>query len=363
MKQRIKVCWITNAPSPYKVDLMNLLSDELEITVLFEDREDQENSREKSWYGKNFKFNAEYLGYTANFKLLKKLAKDYDCLINGDYSKPICMIATELFRAYKKLVIMQVDGGIAQDRGFILNKLMSLIMQRNHVFLSSGKETDKYLFYYGVKNDQIFHYHFSSYFKKDIENNIKLKEDKKKLKQDDKIIIFSVGQQIHRKGYDVLAKACIDLPSHVKVVIAGGVPDKETAEIIQQYDIQNIEFIGFKSKTELYDYFAVSDIFVLPTRYDIWGLVINEAMSFALPIVSTNKCVAAMEFNSKERNGFIVETENPEQLHIALLKLVKDRNLREEYGKNSLKLIENYSLEQMAEDFLSVIDKMCKKED
>ena len=50
-------------------------------------------------------------------------------------------------------------------------------------------------------------------------------------------------------------------------------------------------------------YYQAADMLVFPTREDIWGLVINEAMANGLPTVSTDKCVAALEMIKQGENG------------------------------------------------------------
>ena len=49
------------------------------------------------------------------------------------------------------------------------------------------------------------------------------------------------------------------------------------------------------SKSDLREFYLASDVFALPTRSDVWGLVINEAMACGLPVVTTDRCVAGME--------------------------------------------------------------------
>ena len=67
-------------------------------------------------------------------------------------------------------------------------------------------------------------------------------------------------------------------------------------------------------KPELATYYQAADLFVFPTREDIWGLVINEALSFGLPVITTRKCVAGVEMIKEGVNGSIVSEDNVEQL-------------------------------------------------
>lgn len=352
----VKVCWISNIPSPYKVHLMNLLRDDLELYILFEKK--GESDREESWYSFDFKnYCVEYLDTNSKEKI-DKASKICDVLINGDYSSTQCIYAVNKFKKQNKPVIMLADGGLAIDRG-IFNYIISYFMKKNDYFMSSGKEVNKYYEFYGVDKNKIYNYKFSSLTKNDIQKNKELIKNKSLIKQKlnlkGDIILFSVGQQIPRKGYDLLVKAMIDVNENVGLYIAGGEPEENVKQIIKSNNLNNIYFIGFKSKEELDEYYAASDIFVLPTRYDIWGLVINEAMSFGLPIISSNKCVSVIEFNNLFNNALITINEDVKSISKAINTLINDENLRNQLGRNSLKGIKDYTIEQTKEDFVNII--------
>ena len=359
----VKVCWISNIPSPYKVHLMNLLSKDLELYILFEKK--GESDREDSWYSFDFKdYYVEFLDTNSKEKI-DKASKICDVLINGDYSSIQCIYAVNKFKKQNKPVIMLADGGLAIDRG-IFNYIISYFMKKNDYFMSSGKEVNKYYKFYGVDENRIYNYKFSSLTKDDIQKNKKIKNKsllKQKLNLKEDIILFSVGQQIPRKGYDLLVKAMIDVNKNVGLYIAGGEPEENVKEIIKSNNLNNIHFIGFKSKEELDEYYAASDIFVLPTRYDIWGLVINEAMSFGLPIISSDKCVSAIEFNNLFNNALITKNEDVGSISEAINILINDEYLRDQLGRNSLKGIKEYTIEHTKEDFVSIIKDVMEKFD
>lgn len=70
-------------------------------------------------------------------------------------------------------------------------------------------------------------------------------------------------------------------------------------------------------------YYKAADLFVLPTREDIWGLVINEAMAYGLPIITTDKCVAGVQLlNNQELT--IIPTNDISSLATAINYLLKD---------------------------------------
>ncbi len=122
-------------------------------------------------------------------------------------------------------------------------------------------------------------------------------------------------------------------------------------------NISNIHFVGFKTKTELDDYYRAADIFVLPTREDIWGLVINEAMAYGLPVVTTDRCVAGLELVKDGKNGRIVPAGNVKKLAEALKEALKEEN-RAAWGKNSWNYIQKFTIEEMAEDHMKAFERM-----
>ena len=70
----------------------------------------------------------------------------------------------------------------------------------------------------------------------------------------------------------------------------------------------------FMRKDQLKEYFLISDLFILPTKEDIWGLVMNEAMGYGLPVITTDKCIAGVELITDEINGYIVPINYVEEL-------------------------------------------------
>lgn len=356
----MKILMFQHLPTPYLVDFLNQIGEKVELTVIFKEKRNDE--REDSWLDYNFKsFKGLFLPSKGRIAFLNKLLKDkYDLYWNCDYSNPYSIYLTLRFKLRKTLVLMHADGGIAIPRKF--DFIISRVMNMANYFASSGVVCDRYYDYYHVPRDRRLYYRFTSQNEYDINTNKEMIKDRDKYRQelgfDDKVVIFSVGQMIPRKGYDILAKACKDIRGNVEIYVAGGYPESIVQDIMKANNITNLHFIGFKNKAELAKYFCASDIFVLPTRYDIWGLVINEAMSFGLPIISTDKCAAADELINIYNNGIIVPIEDEVALANALNKLVEDKALRLTYGKRSLDGIQGYTIENMVLDYLKIFDRI-----
>lgn len=168
-------------------------------------------------------------------------------------------------------------------------------------------------------------------------------------------VVISVGQFIYRKGYDVLIKAWARCPKNAELYIIGGEPTEEYLRLVQEMHMSNIHFLKFKSKNVLKEYYKAADLFVLPTREDIWGLVINEAMAAGLPVITTNKCVAGLELVNDGENGYIVPINNSKILSEKINCILSSDELMKKMSANSLRKIHRYTIEQMAKKHIDAI--------
>ena len=107
------------------------------------------------------------------------------------------------------------------------------------------------------------------------------------------------------------------------------------------------------SDEELKEHYALADVFILPTRYDIWGLVINEAMSFGLPVITSDKCVAGMHFKALNDSVIVVENENVEAYAEAMKNLYENASLRKEKESLSFEIIQTNTVENGAKDLIN----------
>lgn len=357
----MKVCWLASYFSPYDMKLLNIIGSKIDLSVvMLGGADDNRNSEWKLTENHSFKFYQIDKNYN---KLIKQLADENDIFIDSMYSTKYGIIGVNEFKKRNKKVIMQADGGIAIDRGLI-NHIISFVMNRHDYFLSPGPFCDEYYKFYKVKQDKIHHYRFSSLTNEDIYKNKELINQKDELRKalnvDDKFTILSVGQPIKRKGFDILLDAYIKtgLTDKINLYVVGGNPQEEVIKIVKDYKLHNVHFVGLISSEELKKYYAMSDLFVLTTRYDIWGLVINEAMSFGLPTITSNKCGAGMHFKMVSDCGIICDVEDRDAYSKEIIKLFNDKELEKELSKKSLETIEEYTIENSSQDILNILNEL-----
>lgn len=361
-----KVLFITNLPAPYRVDFFNEFGKYCNLTVVFERK--NEVGRDSNWISDNFtNFKAVFLGAkeigagnSISFKIIDIVKQNYDQIIVGVYSTLTAMVAISYMKAKRIPFIISSDGGRIKHDAPLIKRIKKHFIGSASAWLSTGNVTSKYLEYYGASADKIFTYPFTSVQKEDVLIRTLTTEEKEKYKEKigvkEETIILSVGQFIHRKGYDVLLRALDKLKGNVGVYVVGGQATEEYIQLKESLKLDDVHFVGFKNKIELRDYYLAADIFVLPTREDIWGLVINEAMSYGLPVITTDKCVAGLEMINDGCNGYIVRVEDEDQLGEKIQRLVDDPELRKCMSAECLNTAQKYTIENMAKTHVQVFD-------
>jgi glycosyltransferase involved in cell wall biosynthesis len=107
--------------------------------------------------------------------------------------------------------------------------------------------------------------------------------------------------------------------------------------------VRGVHFAGFRNQSELPEVLTAADVFVLPSKLETWGLVVNEAMCFALPVVVTDKVGAGGDLVRHGVNGFVYPVGDVDALAAHLRQLLADAGLRQRMGIESRGIIRKWS--------------------
>jgi len=124
-----------------------------------------------------------------------------------------------------------------------------------------------------------------------------------------------------------------------------------------------VTYHGRKYGDEKEKMYNNSDIFVFPTENETFGLVILEAMSHHMPIISTDEG-GIPDIVKDGLNGLIAEKRDPESLAKCISQLLEDPELRRQMGENGFKILqEKFTKEQFERTMLSVFNKVLRQTD
>lgn len=388
-----KVLFYTNIPSPYRVDFFNELGKYCDLTVSYE--VESAKDRDSNWkhdearnykevYWKGIRYQADRAFCPGAVKLLKQ---KWDNIVVCGYASPTFIRLITYMRRRKNKFFIEVDGGFpAEDQGF-KKKLKNFLVSSASGYMSTGKVTTDFLCNMGADREQCHVYPFSSVKAGDIISLAQIKElkeeNRKALGINEEHVILFAGQFIHRKGIDVLLKAVANLPGNYGIYIIGGEATEEYKALAAEVKNAKVYFPGFKVSAELEKYYYAADVFVLPTREDIWGLVVNEALAKGLPVITTDKCIAGIEMLSKGKEnasqdgakapgvaaegamakvaggtvpGKLVPVDDVEALRKAIISVCESSDY-EAMCEAAVKKAAEYTIEKMAEKHLEIFEE------
>lgn len=361
----MRVLYFTNLPSPYRVEFFGELGKYCDLTVAYERR--KASDRDSRWISeKSSSYREIYLNVlsigtdmSVGFDAVSLIRnKNYDVLCISGYSSPSMMIAISYCRRKKIPYILVSDGSFPGKDYFPKRQLKRYLIEAAKYYISPCKNSDTAFIQNGAEPLRIMFAPFSSLKKSDVLDTIPSKREKDaykvKLGISNKKLVITVGRFIHGKGFDVLLRALKLMKQEASFVFIGGKPTDDYLAIQHNSGLRNVRFVDFQTKNALREYYLAADIFVFPTRQDAWGLVINEAMAYGLPIVSTDRSNAALSLVQDGINGFIVPVESPEAIAEKLDKILEDEEIGLLMGYESLKKIREYTIENMAVRYFDI---------
>lgn len=161
------------------------------------------------------------------------------------------------------------------------------------------------------------------------------------------VFLFS-GQLIHRKGVDTLLSAFAPVArqrADALLLLLGDGPSKdEYVALARKLGVESqVRFLGHRPQTELPDWYALSDVFVFPSRHDGWAVVVNEACAAGLPVIASAQTGAAGDLVEDGVNGYIVDCEDINDWTRRMLWCIDHRQDLSSLGAASRRMIEPFS--------------------
>jgi glycosyltransferase involved in cell wall biosynthesis len=152
------------------------------------------------------------------------------------------------------------------------------------------------------------------------------------------------GRLDEEKGLDVLLRAFARAPG--ELILAGSGSEESRLRALAD---ERVRFLGPLDRDELPAVYAQADVFVLPSRSEPWGMVLNEAAAAGLPLVATDGVGAAHDLVEDGVNGFRVPVGDEAALATALTRLAVDEPFRLAAGARSSELAVRFTPEAWAD--------------
>jgi len=173
------------------------------------------------------------------------------------------------------------------------------------------------------------------------------------------------GQMIARKGVDLLVAAfsrLVDRGLRARLLLVGRRADLDWAlTFCSERSRHLIEYRGFSDPKCLPELFSEANVFVLPSRYDGWGVVVNQALGAGLPLICSDAVGAAFDLVQENVNGFQVPAGSVDALAGAMEIFLRNPELLAKFGAASRKLAKEWTPAHGAEKWVSALKHLDQK--
>jgi glycosyltransferase involved in cell wall biosynthesis len=290
--------------------------------------------------------NAGKSGPVGYLNLVRDLYRQrYDAVLVSGYATLLSVVA--YFGAWLSAtpILLRTESELLRKRKlwvrFVKRIGLFVLFRRTSAFLSIGKANRQFFRHYGAADRVIFDTPYcvdNDFFVNARHRLFAQRQELKKavgLSEDLPVVVFC-GKFIDRKRPLDLIVAFARLQSdgiNANLLLIGEGPLRpDIQRLITSYRLKNVVLVGFKNQTELAECYACGDVFVLPSEFDTWGLVVNEAMLFGMPVIATDMVGSAQDLIEDEVTGFVYPVGSIDRLTYFIKELLLDSVKREAMG-------------------------------
>jgi glycosyltransferase involved in cell wall biosynthesis len=282
----------------------------------------------------------------------------YD-VINTHFAVPSGPIGYLLGKLFRVPNILSLHGGDIYDpskklsphRNFFFKRAVKFILNRaDSIVAQSSNTRDNAIKYYNPDKEisiipLAFHPpELSTKTRKDLGIS------------DDDFVLITIGRIVKRKAIDVALNALAALDNkRIKMFILGDGPEKEFLEnLCRELEIEEqVMFLGFVDDETKYSYLKNSDLFVLTSLHEGFGIVFMESMYIGLPIVCTNHG-GQVDFLKHEENALLINVGDIDACKKSIERFISDKGLYKKCSKNNLNDIKKFSAESVAGKYMDL---------
>lgn len=371
----MKIAVITSIKAPYRTlqfeEICKNKSIDMKVYYTKKGKEDRKwetiySDKFKEIYLKNIKFFDRFGTLNTG---LKDIVKSNDIIVLGGYEKPTYILLSLLCRLYKKKYIIIFDGICCSRLEYKENKfkwlLKNLVIKYSAAIWGNGTVSRRYF-------NEVFDYPtekiYNQYLTVDGETIEKIGRNRERIRielrdkygieSNEKVLHYS-GRLVDVKNVENVVRAISEINNQkITLLITGdGVLRESLEKIAKELDVK-IVITGFIDNQEkLFEHYYLSDIFILPSKYEPWGLVVNEAMFAGLPVLVSNVCGCSLDLVANDKNGYIIDPLNINDISKKIKLLFEDSQL-DKKGLHSKKFIKQYTFKNSAKTFYNIIEQI-----
>jgi len=318
----------------------------------------------------HFFLNTSSLSLYQKFQALKETLNDYRpraVMIYGYYQTEHWLLRLLTSQLNIPLIFVgeTFDWRGSWFRKKIKRVLIRFFFRRVGEFIAIGKKTTQYYQNWGIASQKVTQAHYCTdlqpFHLMDDEAILVRKKVRESLNiPENAFVMLFVGRLFERKRPRDLIQIHQNLRrSHpVHTVFVGNGELQEELRFSTQ-SVEGIHWVGFKNQIELKKFYTASNLLVVPSEFETWGLVVNEAFSCGLPAVVTQTCGVADDLVVSGETGAVYPVGDVKAASSQILKLIEHPELCKQMSQKAKQtILTSYQPEQFALSIFSAFEKV-----
>lgn len=179
---------------------------------------------------------------------------------------------------------------------------------------------------------------------------------------EDCLVVMYASKFTARKRPGDLLKAYANLaqllPNAWLIMAGSGEEEQALKAMVAAFGLERVRFIGFQNQSALPNLYAASDIFVLPSEDEPWGLVVNEVMAAGLPVVVSDEVGAFPDLVQGQGTGIVYPCGDVAALTQAMESLLQSEQKRIEMGARARELIQAWDVNACVSGIVSAVRRL-----
>jgi glycosyltransferase involved in cell wall biosynthesis len=293
--------------------------------------------------------------------------RHYDAVLIHSYATWLSLLTYAAAMMTGTPILLRTESHLLRHRPALLEqvkrRLLRFLFRRTGAFLVIGEANRQFFARYGAPSTGFF---WTPYC---VDNDTltasatRCAPDRLRLKQAIGLqpggcVLAYCGKLIERKRVEDLVHAAGSLKRRgmpAQLLIIGDGPLRSSLQALCRELEVEAAFVGFQNQAQIVPYLGCADVFVLPSDYETWGLVINEAMACGLPVVTTAVAGAGVDLVEPGVTGFIYPSGDRDALSACLERLVADPALRTAMGAAAHRRVQPYNYRTCADGVVSAL--------
>jgi glycosyltransferase involved in cell wall biosynthesis len=371
-RQLPQIVLVTNIPTPYRIPLFNALGNLFEsrgyaFRVLLAAR----TYRRRKWQINLDAFRADHHFLKPGTLLGWRASPVFVCPGLTRYllrCRPRVVITGGFGFATAKVILASLLGGFrviiwsgsiltrGRNNGFAKTAWRRLLVRGSHGFIAYGSAAKAYLVSLGARAEDVT----TALNTVDVDAFARL-ERRANPKAPFRVLYvghFTSGKRIDHL-LDVFARLQNDGFNGELILVGEGPAESSLRATAERLGISSrVRFEGFQQPPDLFGFFEESDCFVFPSEYDIWGLVLVEAMAAGMPCIASIRAGATLDLVQHGITGYAVDFSDTEKVATYIKALASSPEVAARLGKYAAHFIaNNVTIEASAESF----SKACER--